>query len=79
LFTHSYSVCLGRPRRAATSVTLKPRSSTCLTASALNSAVYCHGLWPMGVYKRLAGPLIFAAKLWNKRPILRQVNMRPNV
>ena len=38
--TQSYSVCLGIPMRAATSTTVKPRSSTCFTASALNSSVY---------------------------------------
>src|SRR5690606_1550081 len=38
--TQSYSVCLGIPIRAATSTTVKPRSSTCFTASALNSSVY---------------------------------------
>ena len=38
--TQSYSVCLGIPLRSATSTTVKPRSSTCFTASALNSSVY---------------------------------------
>jgi len=39
--TQPYSVCLGTPIRVATSTTVNPRSRTCLTASALNSAVYC--------------------------------------
>src|SRR5690606_32887907 len=38
--TQPYSVCLGIPMRAVTSTTVKPRSSTCFTASALNSSVY---------------------------------------
>ena len=41
LCTHSYSVCFGIPMRLATSITVKPRSITCFTASLRNSSVYC--------------------------------------
>lgn len=41
LCTQPYSVCLGIPIRVATSTTVKPRSTTCFTASLLNSSVYC--------------------------------------
>ena len=41
LCTQSCNACLGSPIRAATSTTVKPRLMTCLTASALNPAVYC--------------------------------------
>ena len=41
LWTHSYSVCFGIPMRVATSITEKPRSVTCFTASLRNSSVYC--------------------------------------
>ena len=44
LCTQSCNACLGSPIRAATSTTVKPRLMTCLTASALNSAVYCLSL-----------------------------------
>ena len=39
--TQPYRVCLGIPIRPATSTTVKPRSSTCFTASLRNSSVYC--------------------------------------
>jgi hypothetical protein len=41
LCTQPYNVCFGTLTRVATSTTVKPRSTTCFTASLLNSSVYC--------------------------------------